>query len=77
MGLDPNILKTFEPIRDRDEEIYWVGAPALVPFLTSGIPCRDPGRSNSMDGPSCFSLFAFPTDAVVWDCADSPLEGRH
>jgi hypothetical protein len=38
MGLDPNILKTFEPIRDRDEEIYWVGAPALVPFLTSGIP---------------------------------------
>ena len=38
MILDTKALARFEPIRDRDEEIYWVGKPAFVPFILTGIP---------------------------------------
>jgi hypothetical protein len=38
MMLDTKALTRFEPIRDRDEEIHWVGKPAFVPFLVTGIP---------------------------------------
>lgn len=38
MLLDTKSLARFEPIRDKDEEIYWVGKPAFVPFIITGIP---------------------------------------
>jgi len=38
MMLDTKSLVRFEPIRDKDEEIYWVGKPAFVPFMVTGIP---------------------------------------
>lgn len=33
-----NIPPEFEAIKDRDEQIYWVGQPTLIPFVASGIP---------------------------------------
>ena len=38
MMLDTKALTRFEPIRDRDEEIFWIGKPAFVPFILTGIP---------------------------------------
>lgn len=31
-------LPQFEAVRDSDEEILWVGKPAFIPFILSGIP---------------------------------------
>ncbi len=38
MHFDTKTLSRFEPIRDNDEQIYWVGKPAFVPFVVTGIP---------------------------------------
>lgn len=31
-------LPQFEAVRDSDEEILWMGKPAFIPFILSGIP---------------------------------------
>ncbi|HTN43628.1 MAG TPA: PH domain-containing protein [Nitrospiria bacterium] len=28
----------FDAVKDKDEQIYWVGKPALIPFVATGIP---------------------------------------
>ena len=38
MLTDQNIPPQFEAIRDQDESILWLGKPAFVPFLCTGIP---------------------------------------
>jgi hypothetical protein len=38
MLTDTRLFSRFEPIRDGDEQIYWVGKPAFVPFIVTGIP---------------------------------------
>ena len=35
---DKDIPPHFEAIRDRDEQILWIGEPVLLPFLATGIP---------------------------------------
>ncbi len=38
MQFDTKSLSRFESIRESNEEIFWVGKPAFVPFLVTGIP---------------------------------------
>ena len=38
MLTDPNLPAEFEAIRDKNERLLWVGRPALIPFLLSGVP---------------------------------------
>ncbi len=38
MLADTNIPPQFEAVRDKDERILWVGKPAFIPFIMSGIP---------------------------------------
>lgn len=38
MLTDFRLPQQFEAVRDKDEEILWVGRPAFLPFMLSGIP---------------------------------------
>jgi len=38
MQFDTKSLSRFESIRYQNEEIFWAGKPAFVPFLVTGIP---------------------------------------
>ncbi|VVB96776.1 Bacterial PH domain protein [uncultured archaeon] len=38
MLTDTSIPPQFEAVRDKDERILWVGKPAFIPFIMSGIP---------------------------------------
>ena len=38
MPRDYNVPSAFQAVLDRDERVLWVGAPARMPFLVSGIP---------------------------------------
>ena len=38
MFTDANIPPAFQAVRDKDERILWVGTPARLPFLVSGVP---------------------------------------
>jgi hypothetical protein len=38
MVSDPYLPDVFQAIRDKDEKLLWVGKPARVPFIVSGIP---------------------------------------
>ena len=38
MTTDYHIPKEFEAVKDTDEEIFWVGKPNFVAFITRGIP---------------------------------------
>ena len=35
---DGNTLRLFEAVRDRDEQIFWTGKPAFLPFILRGVP---------------------------------------
>ncbi|NJD77651.1 MAG: PH domain-containing protein [Candidatus Methanoperedens sp.] len=38
MLIDTSTPPQFEAVRDKDERILWVGKPAFIPFIMSGIP---------------------------------------
>lgn len=38
MSSDVYLPEAFQAIRDKDEKFLWVGKPARIPFLVSGIP---------------------------------------
>jgi PH (Pleckstrin Homology) domain-containing protein len=38
MLTDASLPQAFQAVRDKDEKFLWVGMPARVPFLVSGIP---------------------------------------
>lgn len=38
LSTDARIPAAFEAVRDKDEEILWVGQPEFVPFVATGIP---------------------------------------
>ena len=35
---DGKTPREFEAVRDRDEQVYWVGKPAFLPFILTGVP---------------------------------------
>lgn len=38
MTTDARIPPQFEAVRDKDEQIFWTGKPAFVPFILTGLP---------------------------------------
>ncbi len=38
MSFDISLPRQFEAIRDKDERIFWVGKPAFIPFILTGVP---------------------------------------
>jgi hypothetical protein len=51
-------LPQFEAVRDSDEEILWMGKPAFIPFILSGIPFLIIGLIWGVLDFSFFGVFA-------------------
>lgn len=51
-------LPHFEAVRDSDEEILWMGKPAFIPFILSGIPFLIIGLIWGVLDIGFFSVFA-------------------